>query len=176
LPGVAGEVELVRRLLPGAAVLAGPAATRERVLAALPRTGWVHFAGHGDQDMRDPSRGALRLYDGPLPVAELAALRHTGEFAYLSGCKTALGGADLPDEAITLAAALQYTGFRHVIATLWSVGDEHAAQVATDVYTMLAGGGRLDAGRSAAALHRAVRALRERAPLSAWTPFVHLGP
>jgi CHAT domain-containing protein len=32
-----------------------------------------------------------------------------------------VGGVDLLDEAITLAAALHYTGYRHVVAALWSV-------------------------------------------------------
>jgi hypothetical protein len=34
----------------------------------------------------------------------------------LSACKTAVGGVDLLDEAITLAAALHYTGYRNVVA------------------------------------------------------------
>jgi CHAT domain-containing protein len=41
------------------------------------------------------------------------------------------------DEAITLAAALHYAGWRHVIATLWSVSDIAAAEVAEDVYSQL---------------------------------------
>ena len=177
LPSVEAESELLARLLPGrVTALTGREATRARVLAELPAAAWAHFACHGRQDPRDPSSGALLLHDGPLSVTDLAALRHTGDLAYLSGCKTAVGGADLPDEAITLAAALQYTGFRHVIATLWTVGDAYAARVAADVYAELAVDGRIDADRAAGALHRAVRRLRERAMLSAWTPFVHLGP
>jgi CHAT domain-containing protein len=84
----------------------------------------------------------------------------------------------LPDEAITLAAALHYTGYRHVIATLWSVWDAEAAQVAEDVHTALTHDGGLDAGNAAHALHEAVRRLRTSCPdrPSVWTPFAHTGP
>lgn len=61
-----------------------------------------------------------------MTVAELANDRYRGEFAFLSACKTAVGGVQTPDEAITLAAALQYTGWRHVIGTLWTVWDQSA--------------------------------------------------
>jgi CHAT domain-containing protein len=53
----------------------------------------------------------------------VTADEHQGEFVFLSACKTAIGGVHILDEAITLAAALQHAGWRHVIATLWSVLD-----------------------------------------------------
>jgi CHAT domain-containing protein len=85
---------------------------------------------------------------------------------------------DLPDEAITLAAALHYTGYRHVIATLWSVWDAEAAQVAEDVYNALVSDGELQAAGAARALHDAVNRLRAGHPdrPSVWTPFAHTGP
>ncbi|MBE1484382.1 CHAT domain-containing protein [Plantactinospora soyae] len=177
LPNVATEHELLAGLLPGRLTsLIGDRATRERVLRTLPAHAWVHFACHGDQNLDDPSSGALLVHDGPLTVTNLGALQYAGEFAYLSGCKTAVGGVRLPDEAITLAAALHYTGFRHVIATLWSVRDETAAQVAADVYAVLVRNGGLDPRLAAQALHHAIRELRRQAGPSAWTPFIHIGP
>ncbi len=123
-------------------------------------------------------RGGVLLHDGRLTVAEFGAQRYPAEFAYLSGCKTAVGGTALPDEAISLAAALQYTGYRHVIATLWSVGDDSAARVAEGVYGALVHDGVLDARPAARALHEAVRRLRETYPdrSGVWTPFAHFGP
>ncbi|GAB2620255.1 hypothetical protein Aab01nite_34560 [Paractinoplanes abujensis] len=179
LPNVRVEEGLIGRHFTGAATrLVGPSATRDAVLRALPTYDWVHFACHGEQNLADPSRGGLVLQDGSLTVTDLASGQYRGEFAYLSGCKTAVGGRDLPDEAITLAAALHYTGYRHVIATLWSVWDEQAAQVAADVYAALVTGGVPDARPAAHALHRAVRRLRTAQPdrPSVWTPFAHTGP
>jgi CHAT domain-containing protein len=120
----------------------------------------------------------LLVQDGTLTVTDLSSQQYRGDFAYLSGCKTAVGGVHLPDEAITLAAALHYTGYRHVIATLWSVWDLEAAQVAEDVYRAVAPDGVLHADRAAAALHDAVRRLRKerRDRPSVWTPFAHTGP
>jgi len=179
LPNVRREEELVTRLLGGrCTALIDEQATRDRVLAGLPDHGWAHFACHGEQNLVDPSKGGLLVHDGPLTVTDLSSQRYRGEFAYLSGCKTAVGGVNLPDEAITLAAALHYTGYRHVIATLWSVWDDDAAQVAEDVYTAMVSDGVLHGERAAEALHHAVRSLRAAKPgqLSVWTPFAHTGP
>ncbi len=68
----------------------------------------------------------------------------------------------LPDEAIHLAAALQFAGDRHVIATAWSIGDKQAPDVARDTYTALMAGRALDTSRAAAAIHGAAGALRAR--------------
>ncbi|WP_406063068.1 CHAT domain-containing protein [Micromonospora sp. NBC_00860] len=124
LPNVEREVALLDALFPADArvLLDGPRATTQAVLAQLPTHWWVHFSCHGDQNLTDPSRGDLRLHDGMLTILDISARQHHGDFAFLSACKTATGGVGLPDEAITLAAALHYTGYRHVIATLWSSG------------------------------------------------------
>jgi tetratricopeptide (TPR) repeat protein len=153
--------------------------TRERVMRALPSHSWVHFACHGGQDLMDPSRGAVYLADGPLTVLQLAAEElPAAELAFLSACQTAVGGVRLPDETIHLAAAVQFAGYRHVIATAWFISDDHAPEVARDTYTELAATGRLDASRAAAAIHRAVEALRERQPSrpDLWAPYLHIGP
>jgi hypothetical protein len=179
LPNVAVEDAITGRLFAGRRTrLSGPTATRESVLADLRRHSWVHFACHGEQNLDDPSRGGVLVHDGALTVTDLSSQQYHGEFAYLSGCKTAVGGVSLPDEAITLAAALHYTGYRHVIATLWSVFDAQAARVAEDVYTDLVHHGELRADDAAPALHRAVHRLREAFPdrPSVWTPFAHTGP
>jgi CHAT domain-containing protein len=153
--------------------------TRERVMRALASHSWVHFACHGSQDLGDPSRGAVHLVDGPLTVLELAAEElPAAELAFLSACQTAVGGVRLLDETIHLAAAVQFAGYRHVIATAWSISDYQAPAVAMDTYTELAATGRLDAGRAAPAIHRAVAALRARHPRrpDLWAPYLHIGP
>ncbi|WP_333735701.1 CHAT domain-containing protein [Streptomyces sp. IBSBF 2806] len=179
LPNVQREQQLLERLLPDRCLsLTEQAATRAAVLEHLPGHTWVHFSCHGNQNLGDPSRGGLHLHDGMLTVGEVSAKEYQGELAYLSGCKTAVGGVNLPDEAITLAASLNYSGYRHVIATLWSVTDQHAAEVAEDVYGGLVHDGALDARDAGPALHRAVISLRERYRdhPSVWMPYTHIGP
>ena len=153
--------------------------TRDRVMRALPSHSWVHFACHGSQDLWDPSQGAVYLTDGPLTVLRLAADElPAAELAFLSACQTAAGGVRLPDEAIHLAAAVQFAGYRHVIATAWSISDFHAPKVAEKTYTELAATGGLDASRAATAIHRAVEALKARSPKrpDLWAPYLHIGP
>ena len=154
------------------------AATREQILADLPGHPLAHFACHGQPDLRQPSGAALRLWDGPLSVVYVAGLRLTGELAFLSACDTAAGSVTLPDEAIHLAAAVQAAGYRHVVATLWQIGDDVAPSLTETVYSRLAPAGRLDGGQAASALHAAVGELRARFPdrPSRWACYAHFGP
>ena len=110
---VATETAFVRERFPGRhTTLTGSDATVTATRAAMARHRWLHLSCHGYQDLRDPSRAGLALTDGVLRLTDIVDGQHTGEFAFLSACKTATGGVSLPDEAITLAAALHYTGLR----------------------------------------------------------------
>lgn len=160
-------------------VLPGPDETHEAVMAELTRHGWVHFGCHGTLELDNPSTGGLVLYDQTLTVATLSNLRpDQAEFAFLAACKTAVGGAGMPDEAINLTAALQYAGYSHVIGTLWSVSDRAAVRVTNAVYGALHSTGRVDPKGVAKDLHHAVRAERVkfRSHPWAWAPFLHAGP
>jgi CHAT domain-containing protein len=164
--------------VPRHTLIKGPAATHDTIRAQLRKHAWAHFSCHGDQQLDDPSQGGLLLYDGILTIAELANEQYSGEFAFLSACKTAVGGVQVPDEAISLAAALHYTGWRHVIGTLWSVEDDAAADITADVYHRLADNGEMRPHAAAQALHDAVRRQRDATPgqPTIWAPFIHAGP
>ena len=43
------------------------------------------------------------------------------DLANLSACQTARGDLRLLDEALHLAGALHLVGYRHVLATMWSI-------------------------------------------------------
>ncbi|MEU3355189.1 CHAT domain-containing protein [Streptomyces sp. NPDC037389] len=181
LAGVADELAMMERVLAPdrTTVLAGPAASRDAVRQELHRHRCVHFSCHGDQMLDDPSHGGLALYDGVLTIADVGGQRCPADFAGLSACKTAVGGTELADEAITLAAALHHVGCRHVVGALWSVYDSPGtAELFEDLYRGMARDGFLDPGLSSPALHHAVRTLREanRSRPTVWTPFVHIGP
>ena len=81
----------------------------------------------------------------------------------------------LADETVHLASVLHVAGYRHVVATLWSVADRPALRVARAVYTDLASYHDID--RIPVALHQVTRALRDRyldRPL-AWAAYIHIG-
>ena len=183
LPQALTEVRRLASRVPGTTLLSDDAATREAVLTALPRHTHLHFAGHGGQNPHDVAGGALYCADhqpaGPITVADLSGLRlDRAELVFLSACETARGVIALPDEAVHMAGALQLAGFTHVVATQWVVSDRHAADIAEHFYATLAGeSGPLVSSRSAAALHAAVRRMRdEHADPLLWASYVHTGP
>nr|WP_221382617.1 CHAT domain-containing protein [Actinoplanes polyasparticus] len=174
---VAAEAAAVARHFPGThTVLTGPAATHRPVVAALSRATWAHLACHAVSDLAEPSRSRLLLHDhreAPLTVLDVIRLRLTGaELAYLSACSTSLTGPALPDEAIHLASAFQLAGYRHVIGTLWPVGDRVARRTAEAVYSAID-----KPGDCAYALHAASLAARARRPGSPtwWAATTHFG-
>jgi CHAT domain-containing protein len=182
LPAVERERDVVRRRLGQACtVLEGSAATRWAVQHALQQHTMVHFSCHAEQDDEQPSASGVWLQDGMLSVAELANERHRGEFAFFSACETAFGSMDVIDEVVTLAAVMQYTGWRHVIATSCKVSDGIAANVTESVYDILTSNGVLRHEGAAEALHHAVREVRNRRKSqgrhfpSEWVPFIHVG-
>ncbi|CAE6463551.1 unnamed protein product [Rhizoctonia solani] len=154
-------------------------ATIDAVLSGMEQCDWVHFACHASQKVDDPTNSAFHLYDGSLKLFEITqrAFKNKG-LAFLSACQTATGAADLPDEAVHLAAGLLIAGYSGVIATLWSVYDEDAPEVSRDVYTSLLTRGVLDHLQASRALHGAVLKLRAKVGcknFERWASFVHFG-
>jgi tetratricopeptide (TPR) repeat protein len=181
LPAVPREMEVLAGYFPpnqDSHQLIGPQATREIVSAALASHSWVHLACHAAPEL-DPSHTGFALWNGNLVISDLAAqsTQHR-DLAFLSACYTAFGGTGPLDEAIHLAAAMQFVGYRHVIAAMWTIADPPAPHVAEVIYSTLCEGGTPDASRSAEATHNAVQSLRQMDPTNPliWAPYIHLGP
>jgi hypothetical protein len=190
LPAVRDELKLLASYLPPpehATHLFGHTATRQAVLKALPGHSWLHLSCASVQDPADASLSAFLLDDQPLTLADLAALnlRET-DLAYLSASQTATGDIRLLDEALHLAGALQLAGYRHVLATMWSIFDAAAPAMADVIYAHLLHPDpghpnptdRPQAARAPYALHDAVTRLRQAYPGEPllWAPYIHLGP
>ncbi|MFF1922078.1 CHAT domain-containing protein [Streptomyces sp. NPDC058221] len=182
LSGAEAEARMVRGLFPDTVRLSNAEATRERVLRALPRHSWAHFACHTVSDPDVPSRGGLLLHDhhqNLLTVEDVSGLDlGSPELAYLSSCDTARTAPRHADEAIHLASAFQLAGYRHVIATLWPAEDEVSSVFAEKVYAELADAVRRDVPvDAAAAVHRATLAVRELCPNRPqfWASYLHVG-
>ena len=179
LPAAAVEARDYKRTFPDAAMLSGHGANSAAVLRELKRCSWVHFACHGSQDIGQASASQLHLYDGPLSAAEISRLRIAhGEFAFLSACKTSQVSNQLTDESLTVASGMLLAGYRHVIGTLWSIGDSLAPFVSKSVYSALQQNGVANATTAASALHatiHALRAMHPRTPLL-WASYLHFGP
>ena len=141
LPAVPDELQILAHYLSTpehATHLLGLTATKRAVFEALPAHSWLHLSCHGIQHPVDAALSAFLLYDQPLTLAELAALNlRMTDLAYLAACQTAAGDLRLLDEALHLAGALQLIGYRHVLATLWSIADAAAPAMADITYAHL---------------------------------------
>ncbi|WP_157866837.1 CHAT domain-containing protein [Streptomyces sp. Root55] len=172
LAGAEAEGRALLDRHPEAVPLLNEAATRESVLAALPRATRAYFACHNVRDDVRPHRSGLGLFDGLLTIDDLSHLDLPhAEFAQLSACATVMPTPDAPDELTHLAAAFQLAGFRSVVATLWPVRDLTATE-----FTQLfhAAGGHIT---TCTAVTSATRALRDRHPdhPELWAPYLHYG-
>jgi CHAT domain-containing protein len=96
--------------------------TVSEAAAGLSTAQMVHFACHGLQNVGDPLESGFHLHDGRLTVSQLMQLNLKSAFlAILSACETARGDWKQPDQTVHLAAAMLFSGFRHVLGTMWSV-------------------------------------------------------
>lgn len=179
LESTAVETAQLRESIPASnlTILHNSAATRSRVRHALGQHAYVHLSCHGSQNLTQPSQASLLVHDGELSLPELVSGHHGGELVTLSACMTATGGATVADEAVSIATALHYTGWRNVVATLWWVWDVSAAAIFSQVYRDIVVTGVIRPDLSAVALHHATRRIRDSYPRhpTRWAPFIHIG-
>ncbi|KAJ7135825.1 CHAT domain-containing protein [Mycena epipterygia] len=156
-------------------------ATVESVQTGMKDSSWVHFACHGIQKTLDPTQSALLLAGSEqLTLSNIInlSLPHAN-FAFLSACQTATGVKKLQEESVHLAAGMLSAGYRGVIATMWTIMDNDAPQVASDVYEHLLETSPPDSTRAAEALHLAIRNLCEtsggKKTFFHWVPYIHVG-
>ncbi|KAF9036312.1 CHAT domain-containing protein [Panaeolus papilionaceus] len=183
LPGAKREMAAIRERFKAkedqVTVLMGEEVTSHKFTKAIPDKTWLHFACHADQDEEYPFHSAFFIHDGPLKLSKLMRLDLTRvQFAMLSACLTSAGDATLPDECIHLAAGMQFTGVRSVIATMWSVADKAGLMATKGVYRHLLpdGGGDPDPANAAKALQLALLDMQKaKVPLAFRVPFIHTG-
>ena len=177
---VAAELAVVaQRLAPVSSFtsLADSDATVQGAFAALSRNQWLHLACHGFPNRKQPFDSSFEMRDGPLTIRDIIRTHwQNPEFAFLSACHTTVGDELSPDEAIHLAAAMQFSGFRSVIGSMWSVDDDVVGQIVSIFYENLVDdSGRLDCRRAAGALHKAVKRLRKKIPFEQQIVLIHIG-
>jgi len=178
LPYAALEVEALHSLTKSrpSIILIGREATVDAVARALKTCTWVHLACHAFQNLDQPTKSAFQMWDAHLTLARIAQQPlDNAQFAFLSACQSAKGSISLPNESVHIAAGLQFTGFRSVVGTMWSIYDGDGPFVATRFYEHIFKYDA-DASNAARALHSAVRQLRdEQVSPARWAPFIHIG-
>lgn len=176
LPHVAEEAHRVAQAFgeadPGACtLLLDEAATRDSLRAALGQglgeADLVHIACHGRFRADSPAFSALELADGPLTLADAAALPLAGLRVTLSACETAQGRIAPGDEVVGLTRGFLLAGARTVLSTHWTVDDRSTALLMEQFYR-----GLLAGWPDALALQVAQRTLRQDFPHPYhWAPY-----
>jgi len=191
IPGTTREIDAVCEKIGTTSCdflrLDGAEATVSRVKQEMDTCSWVHIACHAIQKTHEPLRSGFFLEDGPLELSEIMKQNIPRcEMAFLSACQTSTGNEELSDEAVHLAAGMLAAGYQGVVATMWSIKDQHAPDVAGLFYEHLVekgkdtGSPRLESAEAAYALHHATQCLRqkigdEEVALLTWVPYVHFG-
>ncbi|KAG8905015.1 hypothetical protein FRB99_000806 [Tulasnella sp. 403] len=189
-PSTKGEIELnvqdeiafISEKLSATTVLEGPDGTPDAVITSIPDHTWVHFSCHAYSISNNPLRSHFKLHDGHLEVLDILRTQNpNAELAVLTACHTAGAGTTAPEEFLHLAGAMQFTGFRSVIGTLWKMDDGDGSFVVMELYRRLFEeldkGNRLAYTCAAEALQDTVwklRNVRKTEPWR-WVNYVHYG-
>ncbi|KAH6888911.1 TPR-like protein [Coprinopsis sp. MPI-PUGE-AT-0042] len=191
IPGTTTEARSIHRMATHnrarVTLLEGSALTIAKCLQHMENHSCIHLACHASQNVSEPLQSQFLFHNGSLDLATIIQRDlKNADLAFLSACQTSAGDEKLSDEAVHLAAGMLAAGYLRVVATMWSIGDGNAPEVANDFYSYLFGhreegsGNSVDGSVSAYALHHAVQQLRRRLDnsensLLAWAPYVHFG-
>lgn len=143
----------------------------------------VHFATHGVLDAEHPDLSSIvlsqldergRARDGLLRVHEIHNLELHAELVVLSACRTALGQAVRGEGLVGLSRAFMNAGTPRLLVSLWSIGDEAAAELMARFYRHLLVAGEKPAEALRAAQVETLNEDRRRAPYY-WAGFVLQG-
>src|SRR6185295_5043481 len=143
----------------------------------LQRYGVLHFATHAVTDETHPERSGVMLapgaanQDGLLQIREIVDLHLDGRVVVLSACSSNTGALLRGEGVMSLARAFFQAGAHTVVASLWRLRDDEAADLFERFYHHLGRGASV-----AAALQAAQRDLiAAGAPAAAWAGVVVLG-
>ena len=169
---------MVAHLGSGCVLKLGAEASEELVKTIdLGRFSILHFATHAVTDDDNPPRSAVLLAagdaaeDGLLQMGEIVALRLGGRIVVLSSCRSASGELLRGEGVMGLARAFFQAGAHVVVASLWPLADDDAADLFDRFYLHLAEGASVASALAAAQRDR----LAAGAPAYAWAGVVVLG-
>ena len=183
MPSSLREMHIIRTVCPLVETLFRKRATPISTLERLKYHQFVHISSHGIIEIGKPFDAFFELYEGTrLTLLDIIRSRlPIAEFAFLSACHTAeITEESIANEGLHLAAAVQYSGFRSVVGTMWVMADIDGPVLAGSFYQSVFSDrwqGKPYYKRTAEALRDAVSDLRRKKnmTLERWVNFVHYG-
>ncbi|KAI0038458.1 hypothetical protein FA95DRAFT_1505664 [Auriscalpium vulgare] len=179
------EIEVMQDMGCDVQKLIGSEVTRSTMWDSLVKSLWIHFASHGHLDAEQPFKSSFELHDNArFTILDLLkANLPNAELAVLSACHTAAVDPDnTPDEGISLAAGMQFCGFRGVVGTLWAMDDHVGPVLAREFYKRMLHLENQnkpvdfkDAAKVLKAVTKEMRRNEELKALHCWVPLVHIG-
>ncbi len=144
---------------------------------ALKTYGILHFATHAVTDEANPDRSGVLLapgdshQDGLLQIREIVDLDLKGRVVVLSACSSNTGALLRGEGVMSLARAFFQAGAHTVVASLWRLRDDEAADFFDRFYR------HIGQGVSVAAALQAAQGelITDGAPAAAWAGLVVLG-
>lgn len=172
LPQAAAEAQRMVAQFPSGLALVGDQATLGQLQQHAPSADVLHLACHAQFRSDNPRFSALHLHDGTLTVESAERLALRAGTVVLSACETGLADNDVSDEMVGLVRGFLVAGASRVVATLWPVNDEAAANFMSHFHGGLAAG----LGPAAALQAAQAQTRRERPQAHFWAAFtVHGG-
>jgi CHAT domain-containing protein len=190
LSNTGAEARALAALYRRTTVLAGPTATKEKVLAAFRSSEVAQLTAHALADPRSPGAAAIILAPSRAGLRDAAASTRSApgdlgsllgsrdledlvlrrlRLVVLAACGTAAGGAPNREGSLSLARGFLVAGVPAVVAALWSIDDRDSASFLRLFHQHLAAG-----AAPAAALRAAQLAFLHQPPLT-WAAFELVG-
>jgi CHAT domain-containing protein len=180
------EAESIMSVAPKGEVLAALNFKASRATATSPALSQyriIHFATHGVVDFENPDLSGVVLsmvdekgqpQDGYLRLHDIYNLNLPADLIVLSACETGVGRELKGEGLIALTRGFMYAGAARVVASLWKVDDVATAELMTEFYKQMFGGGLAPAAALRAAQLKLSHQSRWRSPYY-WAGFVLQG-
>jgi len=143
LPHAEEEVMKIKESYPDTDIYLNENATEEKAKMLSGNYDIVHFATHGELNLKTPLFSSVRLAnekeeDGRLETLEIFNLNlKNTSLVTLSACQTGLGELRSGDELIGLIRAFFYAGTPSLVASLWMVNDQSTSELMNLFYKNL---------------------------------------
>ncbi len=171
IPLVENEIKTLKKIMPLSAALIGRAASFAAFTSEAPKHDLIHLACHGQFRPDNPMFSSLHLSDGWVTVKDICAKRLNAELVTLSACETGMNEIFAGEEILGLARGFLTAGASALIVSLWTVSDEAARKLMSELYTNLQRGDTPSASLRKAQLEFVRRG--EHPYL--WSPFTYIG-